>query len=413
MINSTPSTLGDVKLSYRFILVGLISFVLYQMLFFYGIQNFVEGIYRVNNIWTIAHLFLLGFLLTIVMGVMYQLIPVALLVDIYSYKLARFQFWVYVMGVAGLAYGLWVINTMYMFVFGLLAFIGVLLFVINILLSTWKIKKWNMMSVIIVTAVFYFFITVLFGLGLVINFQFGIWNAHDQILYSHIIFGLVGWLTTLIIGFSYKMVPMFALSHGYSDKYAMYIYLIMQIGIISIVSGLFSQLNMLVFGGFTFIILALIIFAFQVKEIIKKKMKAKLDIGFKIAIYAVYANAVLVALVPIGLMIFQEAFILPFFYLFLNMWIVLSILGYLFKIVPFLWWTDKYSDKVGKENVPMLKDMVDEKRGKLAFSLIIIGMIGNASGIALHFGSLMVITNIIFTLGGILYSYLVLRIFKM
>jgi hypothetical protein len=42
-------------------------------------------------------------------------------------------------------------------------------------------------------------------------------------------------------------------------------------------------------------------------------------------------------------------------------WIIFSIIGYLYKIVPFLWWTHRYSKKIGQENVPTLKQMMNEK----------------------------------------------------
>ena len=84
-----PSTLGDVKLSYRFILLGLISINVFSLLFFPISNTLREGLYRVNDVWTLVHIFILGFIIMIVMGVMYQLVPVALLVPIFSNKLSR------------------------------------------------------------------------------------------------------------------------------------------------------------------------------------------------------------------------------------------------------------------------------------------------------------------------------------
>ena len=52
-------------------------------------------------------------------------------------------------------------------------------------------------------------------------------------------------------------------------------------------------------------------------------------------------------------------------FLYIVGWIIFSILGYLYKIVPFLWWTHKYSDRIGKEKVPTMGEMINEK----AFSI--------------------------------------------
>jgi len=412
-LNGKASDLGDVKLSYSFITVGLLSLIFFLSLYFTEIDMLMLGIYRVNSIWVLAHLFILGFLMHVVMGVMYQLLPVTLLVPIYSNKLAWTQFWVFFIGYAGLIYGFWVMDTLSMFIFGSIAFTGVSLFITNMALSVKRLKKWNWMSVIIATALFYLFMTVLFGLLLVINYYYELWpNAHNDILYSHITFGLVGWLSTVIMGFSYKMAPMFALSHGYSEKYAKWIFLFLQAGIISVFTGLFADISWLTWTGLLLAIIGYLFFVLQLRLIIKKRLKTNLDIGFKAAIYSVYFTGIILILAPIGFFVLQESFILPFVYLFITAWIGLSILGYLFKIVPFLVWTDKYSDRVGKEPVPMLKDMVDEKKGKLTFILIFAGIIGNALGIGLHMDTIMLIGSISFLLGGLLYSYLTFRVFK-
>lgn len=409
-----PSTLGDVKLSYRFILLGLISINVFSLLFFPISNTLREGLYRVNDVWTLVHIFILGFIIMIVMGVMYQLVPVALLVPIFSNKLSRVQFWFYAAGVIGLALSLYFMNTLYILTFGIVTLFGILLFVANILLSTKKIIEWNMMSLIIITAVIYLFLTVLFGVGLAVNYYNGYWaEYHENIFYSHLLFGLIGWLSSLIIGFSYKMVPMFSLAHGYKENYAKYIYLCLQSGIMAIVVGLFTELVLIRYIGLFLIITAFILFTIQIREIMRNKMKTRLDIGFTAAVNSIYLTAGLVSIAPLGFYFWQESFVLPFAYLFITGWIGLSLLGYLFKIVPFLWWTDKYSDRVGKEDVPLLKDMVDEQKGKIAFLLILSGILGNSLGIGLNLQVIIMISSLIFMTGGVLYSFLVLRVFKM
>lgn len=88
----------------------------------------------------------------------------------------------------------------------------------------------------------------------------------------------------------------------------------------------------------------------------------------------------------IALILHGAAFILPFFgdhrqiaiviYGYLLGWIMLSIIGYLYKIVPFLWWTHRYSKKIGKENVPTLKQMVHENWAAVQCALFTISAIG-------------------------------------
>ncbi|MNI89130.1 hypothetical protein D3C73_1464950 [compost metagenome] len=54
----------------------------------------------------------------------------------------------------------------------------------------------------------------------------------------------------------------------------------------------------------------------------------------------------------------------------------MTILGYLSKIVPFLWWTHKYGPQAGKPDIPVMSDMIDEK-------LVHRGMLGMALGLGI------------------------------
>jgi hypothetical protein len=51
------------------------------------------------------------------------------------------------------------------------------------------------------------------------------------------------------------------------------------------------------------------------------------------------------------------------------------IVGQTYKILPFLVWFNKYSDKVGQAHVPMLKDMFDERLAKIEFWLMLAGFL--------------------------------------
>ncbi|CAJ1002263.1 hypothetical protein [Brevibacillus aydinogluensis] len=42
-------------------------------------------------------------------------------------------------------------------------------------------------------------------------------------------------------------------------------------------------------------------------------------------------------------------------------WVALTILGYLSKIIPFLWWTHKYGPRVGKEKIPAMADLLEDR----------------------------------------------------
>ena len=58
----------------------------------------------------ITHLFVLGFICSIVMGAMYQLVPVTLETQIFSERLVKFQFAAHVIGFVGMVWAFWNFN---------------------------------------------------------------------------------------------------------------------------------------------------------------------------------------------------------------------------------------------------------------------------------------------------------------
>src|SRR5699024_2701192 len=92
-------------------------------------------------------------------------------------------------------------------------------------------------------------------------------------------------------------------------------------------------------------------------------------------------------------------------FLYIMGWIIFSILGYLYKIVPFLWWTHKFSNKIGQEKVPTLKEMIHEKRSVFLFILFTVSTIGLTVGgllqngtAVLFFQGLLAITSLAYTI---------------
>ncbi|GGK35986.1 hypothetical protein GCM10010965_31160 [Caldalkalibacillus thermarum] len=99
-------------------------------------------------------------------------------------------------------------------------------------------------------------------------------------------------------------------------------------------------------------------------------------------------------------------------YLFLMGWISLSILGYLFKIIPFLWWTYKYSHQIGKVNVPTLKEMMDERLGALFFPAFILATLLVTISLWLKSATLFYTGQGLHVLSALLYAWITFSVFK-
>ena len=165
------------------------------------------------------------------------------------------------------------------------------------------------------------------------------------------------------------MVPMFSLSHGFTNKWtdpALYTYLI---GLAVTIISYWVHLPTIRAVGLLLLFIGYGFFALDMKEILAKRVKKKLDKPFSFSITAIWNGLILhfIAFLAALFNLDSENVWGWIIYLYMMTWIIFSMLGYLYKIVPFLVWTHKYSEMVGKEKVPTLKEMMNEKLGDNSF----------------------------------------------
>ncbi|MDP4083826.1 MAG: hypothetical protein Q8934_04330 [Bacillota bacterium] len=388
----------NIKLPFSFIFFSFIALVCSQILLLSNGQFMTSGTFRIPALWSAAHLIILGWALMTAMGAMYQLVPVAFLTKIWNETFGFIQFFVTAIGILTFA------GTLYWapqdaFIPGALTLIGILMFIVQMLMTLRKQAKPNILTAFVGTGLVCLLVTISIGITLIYCLSTGKGTEYYQPLFkTHLLMGITGWFTLLIFGLSYKMVPMFSLSHGFPMVQARYVYGIYISGLIITIISIFSGNDLLLKLGFLLLFIGFTTFSWHVSIIIKKRLKKKLDKPFSFALSAIgFGNLIhFVAFV----MLFTNHFsglIGPLIYTYLFLWIILSILGYLYKIVPFLWWTHKYSQEIGKKAVPSLKQMTNEKVITILLSLFILSVL-------IVFCALSLKIAILFNIGQVMFS---------
>jgi hypothetical protein len=366
----------NIRLPFSFILFGVIAFFASQVIFLFSGPHVINGAFRIPSVWTAAHLAVLGWALMVAMGAMYQLVPVAFLTPIWNETLGFVQFIITAVGVSLFSVSL-AFKVQSAFLPSLLLVFGLVLFFLQMFMTLRKQAKKNIMTLFVGSALVCLLLTIVLGITLAFHFWSGTETLdHLFVLKTHLLFGISGWFTLLIIGFSYKMAPMFSLAHGFSMKPARYVYIIYISGLIVSFFSFLKNNDTLFPVGMILLFAGFAIFVYHMFTILQKRVKKKLDRPFLFALLAI----------GIALFLHGAAAFLAFhknlygfsiiMYGYIFGWIFLSIIGYLYKIVPFLWWTHRYSKKIGKENVPTLKQMMNEKWTVLQCYLFIISLIG-------------------------------------
>ncbi|MDL4840587.1 hypothetical protein [Aquibacillus rhizosphaerae] len=373
----------NIKLPLSFIFFGLIAFVVSQFIFFINSDALTNGVFRLPEILMGAHFLLLGWIVMVIMGAMYQLVPVVFLTPIWSEKLGVVQLIITTVGI--ISFSLLLGFNISIAVYGaVILIIGILLFLWQMIMTLKGQENKNILTLFVMAALVCFLITISAGLALSWTIGFGSSINYTAILHSHILLGVAGWFTLLIFGFSYKLVPMFSLSHGFKMKGSKWAFFSYILGLVVLIVSFWLELPALATVGWFLLWIGFTCFCLDIIEIIKKRLKRKLDRPFIFSLIAIGYGWLIHTLVVIFRIIgiHQDGIWGWMIFLYIICWIMFSILGYLYKIVPFLWWTYKYSAQVGKGNVPLLKDMVNEKVGVILFSLFSIGTFGLAfSGI--------------------------------
>lgn len=360
-----PQSLGsetNIKLPFSFIFFSLLALVISQILILLNGQMMTDGAFRVPAIWSSAHLLVLGWALMVAMGAMYQLIPVAFLTKIWNETFGFIQFAVTAIGIASFSSMLYFAPQKAM-IPGIVTLLGILMFLFQMLMTLKKQSRPNILTAFVGTALVCLFITISLGITLIYCLKSGVGGVYYQAIFkSHLLMGLTGWFTLLIFGFSYKMVPMFSLSHGFPMVQARFVYGFYVSGLVLSLLSFFTESGILLKLGFFLLLIGFSIFTWHISIIIKKRLKKKLDKPFSFALFAIGFGNIL-HLAAFGCLFTAQTshLIGPIIYAYLLLWIVLSIVGYLYKIVPFLWWTHKYSKEIGKKAVPSLKEMMNEK----------------------------------------------------
>lgn len=403
----------SVRVPLQFVLTGVVALVA-GMVILVRRPDLLATYHYNQYIIATTHLFVLGWITSIVMGAMYQLVPVALETRLYSERLARWHFPLHLIAVAGMVWMFWKWDMKQVAHFASAYAAGVGLFVYNIGRTLWRVPRWNVVATAVLSALAWFCLTLCAGLAIAAGkctYESAVslaptsfWGAvihslqavgrfatrFDQIaaMHAHAHLGVVGIFVMLIVGVSYKLLPMFMLSDVQQVWRARASVTLLNLGLAGefFTIVLRSPLKQVFTAA---IVLALVLYGFEVAAIVQARKRRTLDWGLKYFLTAVGLLA------PVSLLAMVLSLPgLPFNALtgqLENLYGVLGILGVvsfaiigmLYKIIPFLVWYASYSRHIGKARVPSLADLYSPGLQVAGYWTYLGGLLGAGSGIVL------------------------------
>lgn len=353
---------ASVRMPLWFVLAGVIS-LLAGTGFLWAQPDLLAMYHYTPHLIAITHLFVLGFIASIVMGAMYQLVPVTLQTELYSERLVKWQFGFHIVGFAGMVWAFWHFDTTMVGAFGSLLTLGVGVFVFNLVRTLAKVKGWTAIKFGISSALFWFSATVAAGLLLAASkaWSFSPFSPLAA-MHAHAHLGVVGVFVMMIVTVSYKLVPMFTLSDLQSERRAWWSIALLDAGLLGVFLTILLQ-SPLKTAATLVVIAGLAIYGWEIKAILRVRNRRSLDWGVKYFLTAllllVPLSALALALAWPGLPLTAFTMQLENVYglLALAGFVGLAIPGMLYKIAPFLVWFHSYSRHIGRAKVPALADM--------------------------------------------------------
>lgn len=405
------------KIVVKYFITAIFAFVLLNTLLLV-FHSEIWGFHFQPKILAATHIATLGWITMIIFGALFQLIPVVLEVKLFSEKLAEIQYWIYVIGIAGLVYSFLNFRDRNVIVVSaILLDLAMFIFSFNVIATLIKVKKWNITGYYLAGAVFHLIVTAVAGLLLAINLAYPyIKTSHLNYLNLHVHIAFIGWVTMVVMGVSFKLIPMFTLSHGYSIKSGWWAFWIINISLLGISTVMHYEDTTALFYVFSALIaIGIYSFLFQIYLIFKERIRKNFDVGIRFSATA-YLMLGLVTVLGLFLTVVDYENItnltLIYGYMIIFGYVSILIVGQMYKIVPFLVWYHKYSSKVGVEKVPMLKDMFNERFALVEYYLMLFAVFGAIYSFGFNFSFGVLISFTIMFLSSLIFLYNMVSIFR-
>lgn len=393
------------------------------------VAPWMQGHYFQPHLLGLVHLAALGWISMIMMGALYQLVPVVLETRLWSARLAHLTFWLFLPGAIGIIVHLWIYRTgPGLWGSGLFALAAFALFVANLMATLAQVEKWNITGVHVLAALVAISLAAALGFALAYNLSKPFLPGdHLHHLRAHAHLAFLGWVVLVVMGVAYKLIPMFSLAHGYSRSAGIWAF-----GLVSFATaGLMTDWSISLFAGstadsnklqiFYALLLAAGIAAFlgQMVVVYRHRMRKQADVSMHHTVlsFVFLALAAVMGVAHFFLPVHwpqaaREGFILLYGWMAFIGFAGFIIVGQTYKILPFLVWFNKYSDKVGQAKVPLLKDMFDERLAKVELGLMLAGVVIAAVALPFANTSLFRLGAIVLTASAAIFVWNVITIFR-
>jgi hypothetical protein len=372
----------------------------------------LAGHYYHPRLAALAHTVTLGWITLSIMGASYQLIPIVLERRVWSERLARWQFWILALGIAGMVAHFYLGRWPGLLLAAVMVAAGVAMHLVNAVMTLKSVERWRLTARFIVMAFTGLGLTVLFGLILGAD---RIWKflpgGFFPTLHAHFHLALLGFVAPVVMGVAARVYPMFMLApepSGWPERIQFWG---LALGVPAVVTGLLAA-PALVAPGAIAVAAAASAHLTWVSRMARDRKRPALDWGLR---FVLTGSTFLIAAGAVGLALAFDLLsgpraALAYAVLALGGWVSLTIVGMMLKIIPFLVWYRIYSPLAGRAPVPTLAQLGWPAAEGLAYALLTGGVAALAAALAAGHARLIGAAGLILAAGALCFAAAVARV---
>lgn len=373
-LSGANSRLLPPSIPFRFFTAAMIFYAIFWIAVFVAADDITSYVIGGGPVLSMIHMATLGVLTMTVVGAALQLLSVATRKAFKGFWICRLLSWIYIPGFMLLSYAMftnWYLGMLY----GAgMAGLGLMIFFYLILDNIRGVKGMTAIMSHCWGAMLSLLGLVLLGILLIIDMEQGFMADHLSIALSHLILGLFGFMSLLAMGFSYILVPMFALAPAPSETIGRLSIACNALAIIAVLVGINIGLVWFSLLGAVMAVAGVGLYLYAMMGVYKARMRKRLGVPFMLIRVGWFMLAVTVIWGAVGMAgYWPEMGHTLFVVLAIIGWLLTFLTGILQRIIPFL----SSMHTSGSGGIPMLASSMADDR------LLKINAIGHLGGLVI------------------------------
>lgn len=364
-----------------FLLAAPLGLLTAGLLLATGDHSSLAGINLPRNV-AATHAAIVGGLTTAIMGAVYQLGPAVLGGRLVSIRLARAQFVVHAVSVAGFVWSLLAWNVGFMSTAAVGVLVSFVMFLVNAVPAVGVRRPNSVTRAYLSASLLMLVVTASFGITWVGALQHLWFPVTMGRLAGHAHMGLLGWLGLTLMGVSYQLVPMFNVVQKRQPKFAWAAHGLTVTA--ALAGGLLlmmdpdreTRMAIAVAMG-----LGPALWGFDILRLLRARSRRTLDVQGRATFLSLGFLAVAIVL---GMVVaaggpLREAghaarWQLAYGICGIGGWAGLTLVGNSYKILPFLVWYHRYRFLAGRGTVPMIADIYSDRWATAVLAGYVLGV---------------------------------------